>query len=398
LLNDSRNTLESSMDDELFRFSLDGGLGLPCREGEPPMSPSPVKPNSSDGDRFRQQLRASPALCPIAIDPQTEAVQFVSMTSTDYSSASFHDSRMLTPNVVSEWRPWSEVRKAAEGLPVRCHFIFHISHVGSTLLSRLLGQHSGLFSLREPAILRGLADRFAALDQSMDSRSRAELDNRLTVFLALWSRTFEREQTSLIKATSFVGEMSELLLQRVPDSRSILMFVSPRTFLQALLDGAMSDINGQAAKRLARLHRRLGKTIWRLGDLSAGEAVAMSWLCEMLALRAAVLRFPDRVHWLDFDRFLKSPEPQLTAALDHIGVAGVEDAARIALSGPIMGQYAKAPAHSFNARVREQLLVRSELRHAAEIERGLAWLDRAAAEFPDVGDVIEISKRGHAKS
>ena len=146
---------------------------------------------------------------------------------------------MLTPNAVGEWRPWADVRDAAKGLPVRCHFIFHISHVGSTLLSRLLGQHPGLFSLREPAILRVLADRFAALDQSTFPQDRAEMDEQLTVFLALWSRTFEREQTTLIKATSFVGEMAELLMHRIADSRSILMFVSPRTFLLALLDGAM---------------------------------------------------------------------------------------------------------------------------------------------------------------
>jgi hypothetical protein len=207
------------MDGEEFGFSLDGGLGLPGRVGEPPKSRSPVKPNSGDGDWFRQQLSASPALYPISIDGQTQAVQFVSLTSIDYASASFHDSRMLQPNVATEWRPWTDVRNAAADLPVRCHFIFHISHVGSTLLSRLLGQHPGLFALREPAILRTLAHQFGALDQSVAPQSRAEFDGQLTVFLALWSRTFEREQTTLIKATSFVSEMAELLMHRVANSR-----------------------------------------------------------------------------------------------------------------------------------------------------------------------------------
>jgi hypothetical protein len=217
------------------------------------------------------------------------------------------------------------------------------------------------------------------------------MDEQLTVFLALWSRTFEREQTTLIKATSFVGEMAELLMHRIADSRSILMFVSPRTFLQALLDGAMSDISGQAAKRLARLHRRLGKISWRLEGLSSGEAVAMSWLCEMLALRAAALRFPVRVQWVDFDRFLESPEPQLIAALRHFDVPGIEEVVGRALSGPIMTQYAKAPAHGFNANMRERLLRQSEMRHVGEINKGLSWLDRAAADFPAVRDVVEFS-------
>src|SRR5262245_26146643 len=139
---------------------------------------------------FRDHVTASPALYPIAVDSRSDTVQLVRLTTADYEAASFLDSRLLTPGVPSGWGPWTELRAAAEGLRERCHFIFHISHVGSTLLSRLLGQHSALFSLREPAILRNLADAYLTLDQPNSQWGRAEFGERLSVYLALWSRTF----------------------------------------------------------------------------------------------------------------------------------------------------------------------------------------------------------------
>jgi hypothetical protein len=365
----------------MFRFTIEGGLGVSPQDSQRP----------EDGPGPTRAPAATPALYPMAIDPRADAVQFMTMTEADYAAASFLDARMLPPGTTGAWAPWADVLRAAAGLPVRCHFIFHISHVGSTLLSRLLGQHPSVFSLREPAVLRTLADAHLALGQPTAPWGRAEFAERLGVFLALWSRTFRRGQTALIKATSFVSEMAEHLLERVADARAIVMYVPPPTFLRALLGGAMSDITGQAGKRLARLHRRLGTPHWRLQDLSAGESVAMSWLSEMFALHAAGARFPDRVLWIDFDRFLGAPGAGLAAALGHLGVAGADAAAERILSGPTMSQYAKAPAYRFDAQVRERLLRQGEEQHASEVRLGMDWLDRAAVALPPVRAVLEAA-------
>src|SRR5262245_23446235 len=91
-------------------------------------------------------------------------VGFRRTTRSEYESASFLDTRMSGPRPFDARVPWTDVDRAAAGLPERCHFLFHISHVGSTLLSRLVGHHPKLFSLREPAILRTLADAHLALE------------------------------------------------------------------------------------------------------------------------------------------------------------------------------------------------------------------------------------------
>lgn len=103
---------------------------------------------------LRDALSDSPALFPFNMAPDGNTVQFVNLSEADYLDASFLDNRMLKPNVRYANIPWAELSAAAQNLPIHCDFIFHISHAGSTLLSRLLGSHPACFSLREPAILR----------------------------------------------------------------------------------------------------------------------------------------------------------------------------------------------------------------------------------------------------
>ena len=162
------------------------------------------------------------------------------------------------------------------------------------------------------------------------------------------------------------------------------------TFLKALLDGALSDITGAAGKRLFRLNRRMGDTSSKTQDFSPGESVAMSWLSEMMALNAAAVRFPERVLWVDFDRFLDGPASGLEKMLRHLQAGITEGTVPNILSEPTLGQYAKAPAQKYDAQLRDRLLRRGEERHGDEIRKGMNWLDRAAA-IPAVHDVLELA-------
>ena len=350
-------------------------------------------------EQFRSRLSASPALYPLAVDLPADRIRFVPLTLAEYAAASFLDERLGIPDTDGWWCPWDEVCQAVAGLPEKCHFIFHISHVGSTLLSRLLGQHPALFSLREPAILRNLADIHLVLGQTACPWSPPVFDARVGACLGLWSRTFLTGQTAVIKATSSVSGMAEHLMARVRDSRSIFLYVPPMTFLKALLGGAVGDITRAAGKRLFRLHRQFGSEHWAAWpqEYSVGEAVAMGWLSEILALHAAGRQFPERTLWIDFDQFLAAPEHGLTGALRHFGAEDAETTTREILSGPTPRQYSKAPERKYDSELRERLLKRGEERHAAEIRKGMDWLERAAA-IPVVREVLELATPTRAKS
>ena len=101
----------------------------------------------------------SPELFPMEFDLHRDAVTFVRLSREDYSRASFLDGRIVTTKTMTHAAPWAHVAAAIESarLAERCDFIFHIGHVGSTLISRLAGAHPAVLSLREPQVLRAFA-------------------------------------------------------------------------------------------------------------------------------------------------------------------------------------------------------------------------------------------------
>src|SRR5438876_3754630 len=104
-------------------------------------------------------LARSPELFPHSLDVASDRVSFVRLSKHDYESASFLDARILTARTAVFPLPWEQVAAAlaSANLTERCGFIFHIGHVGSTLVSRLIGAHPAALALREPLLLRTFA-------------------------------------------------------------------------------------------------------------------------------------------------------------------------------------------------------------------------------------------------
>ncbi len=98
------------------------------------------------------------------VDLVAETALVVAHDAETYRTASFLDGRALVPGTHAVWIPLSLLARAASAVRSRpLHFVWHTGHVGSTLLSRLLGEVNGVLSLREPLPLRGLADAADAL-------------------------------------------------------------------------------------------------------------------------------------------------------------------------------------------------------------------------------------------
>jgi hypothetical protein len=339
-----------------------------------------------------ETLGRSPELFPHSLDARTDAVSFIALTRAEYAAASFLDARILTPRTLITRIPWATVDAAigAAELPARCDFIFHIGHVGSTLLSRLIGAHPQALCLREPVVLRGFAQIREEQYAGTAAWSDRDYSMRIDGCLKLLSRTYEEHQIAVVKATSFVSEIAADLLRRTRAPRALVAFVSPESYLATLFGGANSrhEAKLMMAARLRRLHRRLGRDAWQPASLSEGEALAMSWACEMSALSRIA---GERVLAVNFDDFLIDPHAGLRRALRHFGIdASPPDIAAI-LRGPDMHRYSKAPEHAYDSALRLEVLAEARHRHGAEIRRGLAWLDRAAADFPAIRDGLALA-------
>jgi hypothetical protein len=356
----------------------------------------PLRYTPAVKNELPESLGRSPELFPHALDVRGDSVSFIRLSRADYVKASFLDSRVLTPRSIEHMMPWRHVVDAIEAarLPERCAFIFHIGHVGSTLLSRLIGAHPRAFALREPMILRTCAQLSFEPEARPQAWSEGDFDARLSGCLKLLSRTFDDQQHAVIKATSFVSEMATALLSRASAPKALTMYISPESYLATILGGANSRPEAKmlAPYRLRRLHRRIGGEAWQLGSLSEGELLALGWACEMSALAHASRAAGARILRVDFDQFLARPATFLFAALCHFNIDATPSEAHTILQGPDMYRYSKAPEHAYDAALRSEVLNEARATHGAEIQRGLAWLDRAAAQFSAVRDAMELAE------
>jgi hypothetical protein len=350
-------------------------------------------------DGLASSLERSPELFPHDYDVRNDAVSLIRLTQADYERASFLDARILGPHTLVRTLPWEPLAAAVEGgtLDEQCSFIFHIGHVGSTLLSRLLGAHESIFALREPLILRTLAAMQSEPELQPRAWNQREYARRLAVFLKLWSRSFAPGQTAVIKATSFVSELAPQLLARASQPKAILLFVKPESYFATILGGpnARQEAKALTAGRLKRLHRRIGRDVWRLASFSEGEGLALSWVVEMSALVAAQNTAGTRALPLDFDRFLANPQETLTSAFAQFESGATSQDVTKILAGPIMQRYSKAPEHAYTPQLRREVLDEARATHRSEIAKGLAWLERAASEISLVRGCLEVAANGH---
>src|SRR5579862_3010025 len=107
------------------------------------------------------QLRDSPAWYPLEVLPG-DTVRLLRLDAAAYRAASFLDQRLLRSAPREARIPGAQLAAAAAGLTPCARYLFHTGHVGSTLLSRLIGAREEFFALREPALLRAAAGTAAA--------------------------------------------------------------------------------------------------------------------------------------------------------------------------------------------------------------------------------------------
>lgn len=307
---------------------------------------------------LREVLVSSALLCPLEWNQDRTAVLFARLDEEGYRAASFLDRRIVSQGVITGVVPWELIQLWSASLPRRCDFVFHVSHCGSTLLTRLLGRLPGMLAVREPGILRRLVPGDAI--------------DRLAAVAGLLSRSFHRDQRPLVKATSIVNRIAPQLLGLVADARAVLMFVAPETFMAATLDGSPTDVTTHADERLARLGG-LGVTL-EDPPRRPGELAAAAWLCEFRSLEAAAAAAPGRTRWLDFDRLLPELPGRLASVARFLGHDTVVEAL---LEGGDLHRYAKKPDVAYDATLRATLLAAAHDRLADEIDVGLAWLSRA---------------------
>jgi len=346
---------------------------------------------------FAQNALRSPELFPQAFDPREDIVTLIRLARTDYTAASFLDDRILGPATRLQPVGWTELASAIDAaqLAESCAFLFHIGHVGSTLLARLIGDHAGAFVLREPAILRTFAHLRRLAEERKTTFRDAAMEHRLTGCLKLLSRTFEASECALVKPTSFVSEMAGELLARPAAAPALMLSVAPASYLATILGGDNSRRENTALlpSRIQRLVRRTGIDAQAFANLREGEAIALSWACETSALAQAARSAGARILHIDFDQFLADPKSLLLAALRQLRIPANPAQIESIVAGPLMRRYSKAPEFAYDSALRRSVLDEARTLYDDQIRLGLAWLDRMARRSVVLTEALEFAGR-----
>lgn len=310
-----------------------------------------------------------------------------------YRAASFLDERLFAEPFDQGLSTPRSLDEAAAGIGLRPHFIFHVGHVGSTLMSRLLGEHAQVFALREPLLLRSLLEPPPASPP-------------LPTVLALLGRTWHPGERAIVKATSLVNALAERILadasarEAANPTRALFMFVDAFTYLRGILAGENSqrETRQLAPSRRRRLMRQApalvtADEVMAVEPRTLGELAAMNWLTEMLSLAGAAQVAGRRGYWLHFDRFLVDPLGGFAAVCRHFELDSDPRSLRPILAGPLMSRYSKAPQFEYDAALRREVLQSAETLHREELHRGLDWLGRVAAGDSGIARLLAAHAR-----
>ena len=252
-------------------------------------------------------------------------MDWVALSSKDYAAASFLDRRALSVTSSDHYfsMPIANASTCPEEHPNNLRWIFHVGHCGSTALSKLLGFHPEVLSLREPGFLWGLN----ALWRD-DPTSAPEW---FPLCQAILKRGFEATSTVLVKPSSLQTELCLKLLQADKPSPCIVLTSSLQHYLlNALKDGlddsVSSDFESGASDAISFWRRQ------QLADIPEETPpslhprlykASLAWLGVVTQLGHAIQTgslAPEQLLWLDHDELLVDSERVGIEALEHLGL------------------------------------------------------------------------------
>ncbi|HEY5804061.1 MAG TPA: hypothetical protein VIT90_10255 [Lysobacter sp.] len=311
-----------------------------------------------------------------AFDPVQDQGWVLHFEPGDYRRASFLDRRAMQHRDMSGWvLSRTELESLADPAPPlqRLHWLFHVGHCGSSLVSRLLDLLPGVLGLREPLPLLNLAGC---------GNDAAALAWQPPV-LALLARGFADTRAVVVKPTSVVTVIAHRLLPGT--GQACLLWVDLQTWLATMLrdEQLKAGVFDTEPLRLDSLQLDPPAT-------SDGDRLARAWLAEQLRWQrlAADPDLAPRLIDLDFARVLADPAGSTARLAVHYGLEVPADWGQRITESRLLSRYAKDDAVHFDADARRRELAAAAAKHASSISEGLAWAERAIAQL-DAIDLLE---------
>ena len=309
---------------------------------------------------------------------------YCEMDEATFAASPFLDNRMVSSpsakkikariGAVVKSEPWVKTPP-----PVPSRYILHISHVGSTLLSRVVGVSPSCLSLREPVPLRYLAQNLMDQGSSAAWHSTQGFDALVDFALRNMGRPLGNRSRVVVKCTSWVNPLGEHFLSRDAGNpmRVAAVHVPVAHFVANTLKGSagQQDLRSNAPSRIRRLQKLLPGFDRSLHAMNWGQIAAMSWLCEILTIRSVCERPGVALQWLNFDGFMQKPAEEVRHLAQHLDLEWDDGTDRMLADSGIMGKYSKgAKAVEFSNDQRVQALAKFMQENPNLITSAREWI------------------------
>ncbi len=259
--------------------------------------------------------------------------------------------------------------------------IFHISHVGSTFISKLLGSLDETKVLREPNILRDLSQEFSKVISFSSEYKKFELDSLLFGILKLFLSG--KESKVVIKHTS--SNLSLPIGNNHIDNieqKEILLYTNLQNFLSHSLTsiGLKGDAEGSAKKRLNQLNKICFSNFFKLDDLQYLEMVSLIWIVELSKLLARKASNENALLINFDDEFQENKKEETVTKILKFIYDNCNNLDKIMRSENWHINAKNGKEYSF--KTRQEYIKKNKLSNIEEIERTLQWVEGLCKEEP----------------
>lgn len=281
---------------------------------------------------------------PVDYDARHDLVHELRLDVATVERSVFLDNRIDADLAAAAVRP----RTAMAPLPPlasRAAILLHTSFCGSTLLAKAFHDRERRIALREPLVLRRLADAHHQ-GQAVDA-ALADLARRV---VHPWSNGAD----VLLKPTHVALPIAAALLDALPQSPVLALTSALEDFLLSNLrkPAETQARTGELVARQARGNLLDLRTLSLPREPDFLDIVALQWSLQRQWLAAVQRRFPGRMRVVDAASLYARPVATVVAGSAWLGDP-VDEAAAAARLQPLLGVHAKAPHLAYDAATRE---------------------------------------------
>ena len=286
---------------------------------------------------------------------------------------------------------FTALEKEWDGKFLPCHFIFHIGHAGSTLISRILDAVPGALNMREPLMLRPLAAARNLIAAGFLGQPEEKLKKDIARIYALLMRRFAPEDTVVIKTTSICTAIAPDLVALNKANRALVLSVSCEVNLANQMEKTqLQDLKHFTPHRVIALQRRAPDLSLDTKSLSRAQVIALNWLGEVVELNDLMTGpLKDRILAVNFDDFLKDRAGYMEKILKQFSLPADKKTAQALAVSDVFGTYAKKPDFKFTDGDRASLITEMRITHHRAIKEGLAFVEDLVKKYPAFGPAVK---------